>query len=287
LRPFALFALAAIVAGCAGSSAYEQGMRLQLEGKPALALVKLEEAMKANPKSAEIRSAYFRQRDALVAQYLVQGDTARAAQQAEQAEAAYRRALELDPGNVRAEAGIASLAGGRRREEAIAEAELALKSGDLAAAEALARNVLAEDPGSRAARNLMRRLKELQARGESAPPSLKAALNRSVTLEFRDSSLRSIFDVLSRTAGLNFVFDKDVRADTRTTVFVRNSNLDDVIKLVLVTNQLERKVINENSMLIYPNTPAKLKEYQELVVRRRLPWCARSSRHATPTSTRS
>ena len=36
---------------------------------------------------------------------------------------------------------------------------------------------------------------------------------------------------------------------------------------MLVTNQLERKVLNENTMLIYPNTPAKAQDYKELVVR--------------------
>ena len=48
---------------------------------------------------------------------------------------------------------------------------------------------------------------------------------------------------------------------------MRNSNIEDAVKLLLVTNQLERKVLNENSVLIYPNTPAKSKEYQSLVVR--------------------
>ena len=76
-----------------------------------------------------------------------------------------------------------------------------------------------------------------------------------------------MFEVISRSAGVNFVFDRDVRPDIRVTIFVRNTPLDDVIKLMLVTNQLERKVLNENSVLVYPNTPAKQKEYQELVTR--------------------
>jgi general secretion pathway protein D len=88
-----------------------------------------------------------------------------------------------------------------------------------------------------------------------------------VTLEFRDAPLRSVFEVISRTSGINFVFDRDVRADLRTTIFVRNTNLDDVIKLLLLTNQLDRKVVNDNSVLIFPNTAAKQKDYTELVVR--------------------
>jgi general secretion pathway protein D len=76
-----------------------------------------------------------------------------------------------------------------------------------------------------------------------------------------------VFEVISRTSGLNFVFDRDVRSDTKINIFVRNTSLDEVVRLILTTNQLDRKLLNENSVLIYPNTPAKQKEYRELVVR--------------------
>ena len=73
--------------------------------------------------------------------------------------------------------------------------------------------------------------------------------------------------MLARTSGINFVFDRDVKQDTKVTIYVRNSNLDDIMKLVFTTNQLDAKVLNDNSVLIYPNTPAKQKDYRELVVR--------------------
>jgi general secretion pathway protein D len=113
----------------------------------------------------------------------------------------------------------------------------------------------------------MRVAAERRARTQTAAPALAAALARPITLEFRDAPIRSVFEVISRTAGINFVFDRDVRPDLRVTIFVRGVPLDDVIRMMLVTNQLERKVLNQNSMLVYPNTPAKQKDYQELVTR--------------------
>jgi general secretion pathway protein D len=73
--------------------------------------------------------------------------------------------------------------------------------------------------------------------------------------------------VIARAGNLNFLFDKDVRADQRTTIVVRDAQVEDVIKLILATNQLEQKVLNETTALIYPNTPQKLREYQDLVVK--------------------
>jgi general secretion pathway protein D len=40
-----------------------------------------------------------------------------------------------------------------------------------------------------------------------------------------------------------------------------------VLRVLLLTNQLERKILNDNSILIYPATQAKQREYQELVTR--------------------
>jgi general secretion pathway protein D len=39
------------------------------------------------------------------------------------------------------------------------------------------------------------------------------------------------------------------------------------VRYVLATNQLAQQVLDENTVLIYPNAPAKLKDYQELAVR--------------------
>jgi general secretion pathway protein D len=96
---------------------------------------------------------------------------------------------------------------------------------------------------------------------------LAAAFRKPITIEFRDTPLKTVFEVISRTSGLNFVFDKDLRADQKTTIFLRNSTIEAAINVLLLTNQLEQRVLDGNSILIYPSTPAKQKEYQALVVK--------------------
>ena len=96
---------------------------------------------------------------------------------------------------------------------------------------------------------------------------MSAALRKPVTIEFKDAPLRQIFEVLARTAGLNFLFDRDVRADARTSIFLRNSTVESAVGLLLLTNQLDQRIIDASTIIIYPNTPAKAREYQQLVVR--------------------
>jgi general secretion pathway protein D len=92
-------------------------------------------------------------------------------------------------------------------------------------------------------------------------------LKKPVTLQFRDANVRMVFEALSRTTGLNVILDRDVRADLKTTIFVRDATVEDTVNLILLQNQLEKKVLNATTMFIYPATPAKQKEYQDLKVR--------------------
>jgi general secretion pathway protein D len=99
------------------------------------------------------------------------------------------------------------------------------------------------------------------------PPALAEAFRKPVSLEFRDAPLRSVFESLARGHGLNVVFDRDVRTDTRITLFLRQTTLAEALRLVLGTQQLAQRVLNANTLLVYPDTPAKQRQHQELVTR--------------------
>ena len=203
----------------------------------------------------------------MVQRLLGAAENARAAGSLDGAEQAYQEALAIDPANPAAQKGLAAIGAERKHRAAIAEAEGRLKSGDEAGAKAKVAAVLAENPAQREARALMRRIEEKDVKAAMEGPKLAASLRRPVTLEFRDASLRSVFELLSKSTGINFVFDRDVKPDLKTTVFVKKTSVDEVIRFILVTNQLERKVLNENTILIYPLTPAKQRDYKDLVVR--------------------
>ena len=258
-----------VLSACAGSMSYEESRRLMMAGDPEHALVKLEEAMRANPDNAQYRQTYERERASVVARYVSEGDLLRGSQQYSGAEVSYQRALKLDPGSVRAKAGIAAIETARKQNEILAKARTDMAAGRLNEAETPLRALLEQSPGQRDARDLLNRIADQRAEApaQHAPPALKGPFKQPITLEFRDASLKSVFEVMSRASGINFVFDRDVRSDAKINIFVRNTSLDDVVRLILVTNQLERKLLNENTLLIYPNTPTKQKEYKELVVR--------------------
>ncbi len=264
-----LAASCVLLAACAGFSSYEQGRELMMAGDVEHGLAKLKEAAEANPKNFEYQQTYERDRTFVVSKYISEGDMARGSLELDKAEAAYRKALVWEPVNPAARAGLAAVDAARKQSELVAQARKDMEAGELDAANRKLRAILEQDPGQREARALLDAVAQRRARA-AAPtvaPELKSPFTKPITLEFRDASLKSVFEVISRSSGINFVFDRDVRSDTKINIFVRNTSLDDVVRLILVTNQLERKLLNENTVLIYPNTPAKQKEYRELVMR--------------------
>ncbi|MDH4284616.1 MAG: cohesin domain-containing protein, partial [Gallionellaceae bacterium] len=105
------------------------------------------------------------------------------------------------------------------------------------------------------------------ARALVAQPTLQGKFRKPVTLQFRDANLKMVFEALSRTSGINVLLDKDVKPDLKTSIFVKDVSVEDAIELILLQSQLEKKIISDNTVFIYPNTPAKLKDYQDLKIR--------------------
>jgi len=261
----ALLMACLMLAGCA-SQAYLYGRELIAAGRFEEGLAQVAAAVRENPERREYRAYFLRQRELALAQVFAEADAARAAGRLELATTYLERAQAIDPGNARARSGIDEIAALRRLALSVREADELHRKGDVARAEARVRAVLAESPQHPEARALKRRIDEKRA-ADVAPGGVNSPFSRPITLEFRDAPLRGVFETMSRLAGINFVFDRDVRQDLRVTIFVRNTSIEEVMRLILSTNQLERKLLNEHSVLIYPNTPAKLREHQELALR--------------------
>ena len=260
-------AAALALAGCAANPAIVEARRMVAQGRADDAVLRLEQAMREFPDDRELRTQYFRERDLAIGQLLAVAQQEQMQQHPLRAQAAYERVQTLDAHNTRARNGLVEIVAQQRHEASVRDARLALDQGDTTGAERILRGVLIESPSHAQARQLMQTLRDLALRAPAPAQVLTPAFSKLVTLEFRDTPLKTVFEVLARTSGINFVFDKDVRADSKVTIFVRNSSIDEIIKLVLMTNQLERKLLNENALLIYPNTPAKARDYQELVTR--------------------
>lgn len=221
-----------LLAGCA-HLAIDEAERQSRAGDFETAYATLQSAVRSDPDDAALRTAEARARDRVVLRALASAELALAGGRGDEAERLVERARRLDPAHPRLKALDTEVTRLRRQAEQ-AQARQAAPRPDPAAA---------------------------------AATGLGPAFQKPVTLEFRDAALRQVFETLARTAGVNFVFDKDVRADAKVTVFLRNVSLDEAVRVILATQQLDRRLLNDSTVLVYPNTPAKQREHQELITR--------------------
>jgi general secretion pathway protein D len=261
-------ALLALLAACAtGPEPIDDARKRFEEGRADEALALLQKTVRENPEDNVAKAEYFRMRDVAVAQWLAQAETLRQGARFDAADTLYRRVLAHDPANSRAQAGLTQIEADRRHAAAVAQAEQLVRGGKFREAQDVLRPVLTENPQQRDARRLQRTIDDKLVPPVIVSAALKPASPKPISIELRDVTLRNIFETLQRATGINFIFDRDVRSDQRTTILLRDASIEDAIRMVLLTSSLEQKVLNANTVFIFPNTPQKLREYQELVVK--------------------
>jgi len=260
--------LCAGLAACSSAQvANKEAADLIDQGQYEAGLARIEEGLRENPRDTELHLLLNSGRAKAITALLTSGDTDRARRDFASARTAYSRVLTIEPNNRRAQDALRQLDYLRSMDEKLELARGDLRRGDIYGADRQVKQILELDPKNDGALELQGNIRLVQSRNVIQYPQLRTRLDRPVTLEFRDANLKTIFEVLSQVAGLNFIFDKDLRPDMKATIFVRDVRIEDAVQLLLQQNQLHQKVVNENTLLIFPDSPQKLKDYQELVMR--------------------
>lgn len=267
LRYIAALLIVFILAGCAAGAHHRAGISAMNEGAYAKAVKELQRAAELSPKDVRYRQDWLQNREMATRQLLSKAEAASAEGRNADAEQHYQSISSYDRENARALAGLETIGRIAGAAKDAAQAREAFKRGDMAQAAQWASRALEQAPTQPEARAVKNDIQALQAKEVISIPSLGTLYKKPINLEFRDASVKMVFEALSRTTGINFIFDREVKGEQHTTVFLRQTTLEDAIDVILTTNQLGKKILNSSSVLIYPNTSAKIKEYEDLMVK--------------------
>ncbi len=259
-----------LLAGCESMRNHSEGMRLFSEGKREEGLSMLQTASGMEPRNAEFRIDMLKATNAYSEELVLRANEALANDNDAGARQLYAKALRFDPANDQARRRLIAVELDARTTRQVAESSRLLGEERLDAARDKINVALAENPAHRGAQRQLILINEKAEKlrdGLAEKLAAKSIMGKPVTLQFRDANLRMVFEALSRSTGLNVILDRDVRADLKTTIFVKDAAVEDTVDLILLQNQLEKRTINFNTLFIFPATPAKQKEYQDLQVR--------------------
>ena len=264
--------LLALSAGCTlperqmqqGNAEYQQIRQMIDEGKVDVGIERLQNLVSRFP-NPEYKNYLKHQQDMRLALLLRDADACRERKDWDAAMRSYQKVLEWEPQNRRAHEGLASLGIASRHERMMLEAQRLFDADDMDASQNMVRDVLAEEAHHLGARALYEKIEQKRMDRITNPPKIRSAFKKPISLEFRNVPIKSVFEFLSKATGMNFTYDQELNSNQQTSVFLRDTPIEEAIQVILASNQLGRKVLNDNTLLIYPLSRSQ--EYQESYIR--------------------
>ena len=259
--------LASWLAGCSATQLFNEGMLDINAGRLDVGLAKLEDAVRKDPDSAFMKTQLRMTRKYVVQRVLQEADAARVASNFPEARRLYEHVLELDKANEQALAGLESTKNAEMNQLEIRMAKELIGHNELKQAETQLAHILSMDPNNLEAKQMLENLLAHNPPPGPAKPKLRLKEDRVTVLQFRESPLAMVFEALSRTSGINFVLDKDVKSDAKTNIFVKDMLVESALDMVLAQHTLEKKLLADNIVLIYPDSADKRRRYEEQMVK--------------------
>jgi general secretion pathway protein D len=254
------------LSGCsAARKNYNEGKDLEEQGKLEEAMYRYAEAVKKAPDESEYRVKFLNTRMAAARGREQEGDALVKAGNYAGAVTAYQTAAGLDGSQPRlVQKGANAI---RLRDAAAAYQEgQALEKGnklrEAATAYGRALDLAPENKEYTTAALRIAGLRKSKLDGFE----LQLKSKQPITLRFRETRLKDIFSVVSQLSGINFIFDPDVK-DQSVTITLENATFQQATDLLSGMYKLGHKVLNESTILIYPQSAEKTKQYQDMQLR--------------------
>lgn len=220
-----------------------------------------------NTESTKLRKDFYSNKDAAVTELLTQAEQARLSGDLDAAQRLYERVLSFAPDNQSAIASKNEIQREIEQNAKLNKATELAKSNQLEQAKTEVHQVLLENPQKKSALILENQLNKQLGNANAEPPELKPTTDKPISLELRDANIKAVFEALSRATGINFILDKDIKPDTKATIFIKKLPIEEAIDMVLSSNGLQKKALSENTALVFPSNQQKLKDYQDLKIR--------------------
>jgi general secretion pathway protein D len=256
--------LSAALMSCAGSQSFQRGESYADRGEWDLAVKEYREANRREPRDIEYRSALLRAEEMAANEHYKKARNFLKEKKLDQAIVELQQALYLNPANAAIQSVLKSSLDMKQAEEHYIAA---LKFQDLERlndAISELNQAVELDPENVKYHDALEKLQKKRAETEP-DEALTLASDKPITLNFKNTNIKDVFEFLSKLSGINILFDEEVKAQP-VTVFVKDVSFQYALNLLLSTNKLFMKKVSADTIIIIPKTRGKLDQYQDLIV---------------------
>ena len=255
-----------LFSGCSTSyRAFSKGQQFETEGKYEDAMYSYADAFREDPETSEYRLRFLNARDTAANLRYKKGDQLFEQGEYAAALAEYQTAFALDPTQEFYKQRIEVATRLKYAQQAFQEGIDFEKANKLKDADRSFAHAIELNPENKEYKSALDRVSGLRKNKlEGYELSLKSA--KPITLKFKDAKIKDVFNIITQLSGINFIFDDTVK-DQPVTIYLENATFQQTLELLTSMFKLGRKVANESTVIIYPRTPDKVKQYEDMQVR--------------------
>jgi len=263
----ALLLAFALLSACASpaSRSFNAAEKLEAEGKYEEAMYSYADSFKSDPTLNEPRIRFLKTRQKAADQRFEQGMALMAKEKYSDALPKFQAAMGIDPTQDRFRQMLEVSVRHRDAQMAFQEGldfEKGSKLKDAHRQYIRAAELFPKNPEYQTALERISKLRKSKLEGFE----LRVKSNSPITLKFRDAKIKDVFNILTQLSGINFVFDEGIK-DTPISIYLENASFQQALDLIRNMNKFNTKNLNETTVLVYPNTPDKSKQYEDMVLR--------------------
>ncbi len=223
-----------------------------------------EEKLGENPNDTRLKLLLERTRYEASMAHLARGEVLLGESRWDAAAAAFRRSLDFDRNNAKARELLVKTDDARASDHYLKMGLKLMAAHRYYQSRDALKKAVAYNPDNRTALEALESFRK-EEKG-SLLGRLKLGSRAPISLKFKKTPIVSVFEILSKLSGINFIFDKDMK-ESRVTLFMTDVSFDRFLGVLLKTNALSARLVNDKTLLIYPDTPAKAKMYDALRIR--------------------
>ncbi len=264
-RGLLLFALLGLLSGCiAGQSSFNDGNKALSHEKYDQAVIEYLSAVEGNPKKNEYRLKLYYAKNKAALVHKRKGDKNLELERFADALQEYQLSVDLDGSLFAAVEGVRKSKLHLQVENLVQEAEEMILANRQAQAKKLLDHALSLLPIHKQAIELKASIKQsLFALVDGV--ELEVISAHPINLNFQKTPLPDVFQILTKLSGINFILDEDVR-DTKTTLAIENTTFAQALELLLRMNKLDKKILNSKTIILYPKTREKQKQFEDQII---------------------
>lgn len=253
-----------LLGGCAGKQAFNSGEQLLRQARYDEAVYQYAEAVQKSPENDEYQMRLFSARSRAALDHLDKARLLVEKREFSDAIKEYQQAIALDPSLEIANQELANVQESASVEQLIEEAQQFIKQRRYPQAKLDLDKALVLIPDHAVARELMNQVRQASQTIVDGY-ELETNSTEPITLKFKDAKVQDVFKILSDLSGITFIFDDKVNAN-RVNIQLEKSTFSQALELLLKMNDMAMRVLNPKTVILYPKTKDKEKQYEDQII---------------------